>query len=236
MCFWCVGSTRWKSTRQSEVLMAFLWPLVDLLHLRPQGHAVPDWAPISHCVRPPGFHFTPSSWWMVPPCTPPPPPTHQRPPNSEPRLPWAWATHLKPPTNNTILRQPSKGHASYGNLPWSNQSRASYISFVLVHVHILYAFSYYHMPLVQYPILPFHCISSMGPGLFQSNPVHGIGMIETSCFASQTPWSLHAIFAKDTIYGGQGCFDQVSSLKAQYTDTTLNNSTAIRTLCHKYRH
>ena len=136
MCFWCVGSTCWKSTRQSEVLMAFLWPLVDLLHLRPQGHTLSDWAPISHCVRPPGFHFTPSSWWMVPPCTPPPPPTHQRPPNSEPRLPWAWATHLKPPTNNTILRQPSKGHASYGNLPWSNQSRASYISFVLVHVYM----------------------------------------------------------------------------------------------------
>ena len=131
MCFWCVGSTCWKSTRQSEVLMAFLWPLVDLLHLRPQGQAVPDWAPISHCVRPPGFHFTPSSWWMVPPCTPPPPPTHQRPPNSEPRLPWAWATHLKPPTNNTILRQPSKGHASYGNLPWSNQSWASYISYIV---------------------------------------------------------------------------------------------------------
>ena len=137
MCFWYVGSTRWKSTRQSEVLMAFLWPLVDLLHLRPQGHAVPDWAPISHCVRPHGFHFTPSSWWMVPPCTPPPPPTHQRPPNSEPRLPWAWATHLKPPTNNTISRQPSKGHASYGNLPWSNQSWASYISFVLVHVYCM---------------------------------------------------------------------------------------------------
>ena len=146
--------------------MAFLWPLVDLLHLRPQGHAVPDWAPISHCVRPPGFHFTPSSWWMVPPCTPPPPPTHQRPPNSEPRLPWAWATHLKPPTNNTILRQPSKGHASYGNLPWSNQSWASCIPFVLVHLYVVcllllpYAISLsdiYKYLLFQYPI-SYHCI------------------------------------------------------------------------------
>ena len=188
--------------------MAFLWPLVDLLHLRPQGHAVPDWAPISHCVRPPGFHFTPSSWWMVPPCTPPPPPTHQRPPNSEPRLPWAWATHLKPPTNNTILRQPSKGHASYGNLPWSNQpwdSIAIYLLFwctyIVCHLLLPYAIS-----LVSY-ILPSYCIGPMGEGLFHRNPVHCIGMIE---IASQTPWFLLAIFAKDTIYGGQGRFDQVS--------------------------
>ena len=234
MCFWCVGSTRWKSTRQSEVLMAFLWPLVDLLHLRPQGHAVPDWAPISHCVRPPGFHFTPSSWWMVPPCTPPPPPTHQRPPNSEPRLPWAWATHLKPPTNNTILRQPSKGHASYGNLPWSNQSRASYISFVLVHVHILYAFSYYHMPLVQYPILPFHCISSMGPGLFHSNPVHWYDWNILLRISNPMIPSCH--FCKGYNLRRSRSLWSGFSLKAQYTDTTLNNSTAIRTLCHKYRH
>ena len=231
--------------------MAFLWPLVDLLHLRPQGHALPDWAPISHCVRPHGFHFTPSSWWMVPPCTPPPPPTHQRPPNSEPRLPWAWATHLKPPTNNTILRQPSKGHASYGNLPWSNQSWASYRSFVLVHIVCLlllpYAISlsplytdnveYRYLQIspvsVSY-ILPLHCISPMGEGLFHSNPVHCYDW--NILLAISNPMIPPCHFCKGYNLRRSRLLWSGFSLKAQYTDTTLHNSTAIRTLCHKYRH